>query len=100
MTAFFKDGTTKVYGNPYSHGVEQKLKDCLDAIAQNKTPVCTVKTALPHVTLIGDIYKNIPTVSFPEEAKVLIEQEQRIAVPGLEEKLQTAFHRTCMLSEV
>jgi len=100
MTAFFKDGTSKVYGNPYGYGVEQKLKDSLDAIAQNKTPVCTVKTALPHVTLIEDIYKNIPIVNFPEEAKVLIADENRIAVPGLTQKMVTAFERACLLSEV
>ena len=100
MCAYFHDGTVKVYGNPYAFGIEKKFADCVEAVRCNTVPVCTVSTTLPHLVLIGDIYKNIPIKNFPEEEKVLLEDPRRIAVPGLEEKMMLAFERTCLLSEL
>jgi hypothetical protein len=50
-----------------------------------------------------DIYKTIPTVSFPEEAKAIQDHPKHgpaVVVPGLAENLKVAFDRTCLLSEV
>ena len=103
LTAYFKDGTTKVYGNPFGGGVTEKLMDCIDCVKNGTTPVCTALTALPHIQLIWDIYKTIPTVSFPEEAKAIQDHPKHgpaVVVPGLAENLKVAFERTCLLSEV
>lgn len=97
----FQDGTQKNYGTVMKNDATQyttKIIHCLEAIENGTTPVCTVKTALPHVKMIGDIYKNIPVVNFPEEEKVYA--EDRLYVDGLTAKLVAAFERTCMLSEV
>jgi len=102
MIAYFKDGSTKDYGNPNGVEINNKLGDCIEAVRTGTTPVCTVKTALPHIQLIEDIYKTIPTVSFPEDAKTIVEGKRGpwVAVPGLAEKMTAAFERNCLYSEV
>lgn len=98
VTATFKDGTVKEYGNPSDNQYAHKILHCLDAIKNGTTPVCTVKTALPHIKLIHDIYRNIPIADFAESEKV--RTEEKVYVPGLKEKLIEAYEKECMLSEV
>ena len=98
LKAIFKDGSVKVYGDPMVDPFAHKIIHCLEAIKNGTTPVCTVKTALSHVKLIGEVYRTIPVAEFAENEKV--REEDRIYVPGLKEKLVEAFERTCLLSEV
>ena len=99
---YTKDGTVKDYGRPINSGdgteYTTKILHCIEAIENGANPVCTAKTARPHVKMIGDIYKNIPIVNFPEEEKVYL--EYRLYVPGLREKMLEAYEKTCMLSEL
>ena len=94
----FNDGTAKDYGMPRSDSYDNKILHCMEAIENGTTPVCTVKTALPHVKMIGDIYKNIPVVNFPEEK--IIRDEDYLYVRGLRSDLKEAYAKTCMLSEL
>ena len=101
MVATFQDGTVKNYGRiVISDSTEYttKILHCLDAIANGTTPVCTVKTALPHVKMIGDIHKNIPIADFSEDEKIY--EEDRVYVAGLREKMLEAYDKECMLSQV
>ena len=98
LKATFRDGTVKDYGDPSDKQYTTKILHCLDAIENGTTPVCTVKTALPHVKLIGDVYRNIPIIEFTENEKVCT--EERVYVPGLHEKLIQAYEKECLLSEV
>lgn len=98
LIATFRDGTVKDYGNPSDEQYTTKILHCLDAIKNGTTPVCTVKTALPHVKLVRDIYQNIPVTEFAESEKVYT--EERVYVSGLREKLMEAFEKECLLSEV
>ncbi len=96
--AIFKDGSTKTYTNPLCHGEAKKTFDCIAAIKEGTAPVCTVNTTLPHVKLIEDIYKNIPITTFPAENIICV--DNKITVPNLGSKMQTAYEKTCMISEV
>lgn len=98
LKATFRDGTVKDYGNPSYKQYTTKILHCLDAIENGTTPVCTVKTALPHVKMIGDIYRNIPVTEFAENEKVYT--EERVYVPGLREKLIEAYEKECFISEL
>lgn len=98
LKAAFKDGTVKIYGNPSENQYTNKILHCLDAIKNGTTPVCTVKTALSHVKVIGEIYRTIPVADFPENE--IVHEEDRVYVPGLLEKLKECFDRTCLLSEL
>lgn len=95
--ATFKDGSAVDYGMPADSYVN-KIQHCIDAIENGTTPVCTVKTALPHVQMIGDIYKNIPVVNFPEEE--IVRLEDYLFVLGLRGKIKEAYQKECMLSEL
>lgn len=98
LIATFKDGTEKNYGKPSLWNVEKKFADSVAAVKSGTAPVCTVKTTLPHVKLIGDIYRNIPIADFAESEKVYC--EDRVYVSGLREKLLEAYEKECMLSEL
>lgn len=98
IKATFRDGSVKVYGDPMENQYAHKIIHCLDAIKNGTTPVCTVKTALSHVKLIGEVYRTISVKEFAESEKV--RAEDRIYIPGLKEKLLEAFEKTCLLSEV
>ena len=98
VKATFNDGTVKIYGDPMENQYAHKVIHCLNAIKNGIKPVCTVKTALSHVKLIGEVYHTIPVAEFAENEKV--QDEERIYVPGLREKLIEAFNRACLLSEV
>ena len=98
LTATFNDGTVKEYGNPSVDQYTHKILHCLDAIKNGTKPVCNVKTALPHIKLIHDVYRNIPISDFTDNEK--ISTEEKIYVPGLGDKLLAAYENTCLLSEV
>lgn len=98
LQAKFNDGTVKDYGNPSVDPYTTKILHCLDAIKNGTAPVCTVKTALSHVKLISDVYRNISISDFAESEKICT--EEKIYVPGLGEKLLAAYEKECLLSEV
>ena len=77
---------------------EAKERALNEAIEKGISPVCTVKTARPHVKMIGDIYKNIPIVNFPEEEKIYL--EDKLYVRDLQNKMLEAYEKECMLSEL
>ena len=76
----------------------EKILHCIDAIEKGTVPVCTVKTARPHVKLIGDIYKDIPTQNFSEEE--IVRAEDYLYVHGLRRKMKEAYQNECMLSDL
>ena len=101
LIATFSDGTVKDYGSPAPKDETQystKIIHCIEAIEKGITPVCTVKTARPHVKLICDIHKQIPIQNFPEEEKIYL--EDKLYVRDLQDKMLEAYRKECMLSEV
>ena len=96
LKAIFSDGTVKNYGDPMFDPYANKIRHCLDAIKNDTTPVCTVKTARSHVKLIADVHRLIPVTELTDK----VCEEDRIYVPGLKEKLIKAFDKGCLLSDV
>lgn len=93
----FRDGSSKNYGDPFQEPF-QKLWDCIDAVQNGTVPVCTVKTALPHVCLIEELYRTVPISAFPKES--IRADADAVAVDGLYERLYAAYEKGCMLSEL
>ena len=99
IVATFRDGTTKDYGNPFAKEFK-KIDDCLNAIREGKTPVCTAKTAIAHTKLIEKIYHEVEIKNFPKDRVFLSEKTGGIAVKGLFEDMQNAYSRELLLSEI
>lgn len=97
IKATFRDGTVKYYGDPFDNTFG-KLWDCVDAIREESCPICTAKTALPHVKLIENIYRDVPIHDFPGELVRFDEEKQRFFVEGLYEKMYAAYDAEALLS--
>lgn len=98
IKAVFKDGTVKVYGDPFSNQMK-KLYDCLDAIRTNTRPICTATTAIPHTKLITELYETTPVQNFSKEKIKYNEKENRIYVEGLYENLLESYAAASLLPE-
>lgn len=97
ITAHFADGSEKNYGDPFQNDMK-KFHDAVKAVREGTKPVCTVKTAMEHTKLIGNIYENVKIADFPEDMKRL--QDNRVYVEGLFEKLCKAYEDCAMFSEL
>lgn len=93
ILADFADGTTVDYGDPFARN-EKKLFDCAAAVKDGTVPICTAGTALAHTALIGKLYEEAVIRSFPRSA--ICEDEKRITVPGLYEKLYEAYQNEAL----
>ncbi|MBQ7922372.1 MAG: Gfo/Idh/MocA family oxidoreductase, partial [Clostridia bacterium] len=98
ITAHFKDGTTKIYGNP-NENVLIKMWDSIDAVRNGTRPVCTIETAIPHVQFIYDMYKTTPIHTFDSQYIRVNEEEDTVYVDGLFEQLGNAYDNGQLFSE-
>lgn len=96
VVATMADGTTRSYGILPKH-TKAKVWDCVKAIREGTTPVCTVKTALPHTRVIKSVFKRIEIKSFPGELVTFDEAARRVYVRGLYEKMYEAYENESML---
>ena len=90
------DGTKKSYGVLPKH-TKAKVWDCIKAIREGKTPICTVKTALAHTRVIKSIYEKIEIKDFPGDLVAFDEKSRRVYVRGLYEKMYEAYENESML---
>ena len=97
VIATLKDGTTKSYGILPKH-TKAKVWDCVRAIREGTTPICTVKTAMSHTKVIKKIFEEIRTQSFPDELIAFDEKNRRVYVNGLYEKMYKAYDDMALLS--
>lgn len=97
IKAVFADGREKSYGNPFAD-VLKKLKDCIYAVNNSTVPICTVKTAIPHTKLINRLYEEFEVSNFPEDIVCFSEEEKRVFVNGLYEKMYEAYDKGEMLN--
>lgn len=96
LYASFADGSKKCYGNPFAFDFK-KLYDCINAVKNGTVPVCTVKTAYEHASMVERIYNNIPIENFPQEKLTENSETDGIYVQGLYERLYEAYRNTEML---
>jgi len=90
IEAEFKDGTKKVYGDPFADDF-RKLWACIEAVKTGTAPVCTVRTAFTHVQLIEDLYKTTPIQNFDEDRVYIDEMTDRVCVKDLFEQICLAY---------
>ena len=99
VKATFLDGSEKIYGDPFEDYFK-KLSDCISAVKDGIRPICTVKTALPHVQLIEGIYNNFEITEFSNERKSYNEIKNAFFVEGLFEQIYKAYDSMAMLCDV
>ncbi len=100
IVAEFKDGTVKEYGNPFENSHAEKVHACMRAAEEGTRPICTAKTALPHVKAVEMVYHEIPIVDFPKESIHVDEKTNGLYVEGLYEKIVRAYDEGKTLSEI
>lgn len=99
IKAVFDDKREKIYGDPFEDNFK-KLSDSILAIEKGSVPICTVRTAIPHASLIEDIYRKAEIKEFPRERVVISEERNAVTVRGLFDDMYKAYSKTAMLSEI
>ena len=96
VVATMADGTKRSYGILPKH-TKAKVWDCVKAIREGKTPICTVKTALPHTRVIRSVFDKIEIKNFPSELVAFNESARQVYVRGLYEKMYGAYETESIL---
>lgn len=96
IVATFTDGTVKNYGDPFANNFS-KLWECVAAVRDGSTPICTVETAMAHTRVIERIWREFPVREFPRETVKFDEAKNRFYVEGLFEKMYRAYKNETML---
>lgn len=99
IKATFKDGSVKDYGDPFLNNTK-KLWDCLKAIKEGNSPICTVETAMPHTKFIERLFDNLTVENFPSELIHVNEEIDAYYVEGLYEKMYSAYEKEMHFSEI
>jgi len=99
IVAEFHDGSKKIYGNPTENDLK-KLQDCVEASRNKTVPICTVKTALPHIALIETIYQTTPIFNFPQKDIYQDDDKNAIYVRDLYAQVCRAYEQGVMFSEI
>lgn len=99
ITAVFPDGSTRIYGDPFAKPAVTKMWDCIRAVREGTTPVCTAETAIAHTHLIGMLHASTPIHSFPTSLIRETPEADRRYVEGLYETLHQAYLYGQLLSE-
>ncbi len=90
VVAEFYDGQKKCYGNPFEDNTK-KFFDCVTAVETGTVPVCTARTATPHVHFIEALYKTTPIKQFSESLLQINPINDSIFVEGLFDALNAAY---------
>ena len=91
VTATFRDGTVKHYGK-VRPDFYNKIPYACDVVRGQKTPVCTVDTAIPHLKTVDAATELLPVVTL-----IGTKNEKEVTVvAGMEEILQQAFRENKM----
>lgn len=96
VVATMTDGTVRSYGTLPKH-TRSKVWDCVKAIREGTTPICTVRTAMPHTRVIGRIYEQIKIQDFPSALICFDENKKRFYVKGLYERMYDAYNSESLL---
>ena len=68
ITAVFKDGKTKFYGNPSSENNDKKLWVCIDSVRGKGAVPCGPEAAVSHTLCINAMQKSMPDIrTFPSD---------------------------------
>ncbi|MBQ2686809.1 MAG: Gfo/Idh/MocA family oxidoreductase [Clostridia bacterium] len=99
IRAVYKDGRVESYKDPFERPLG-KVDDCISAVKEGTTPICTVGTALAHTRLIEMIYANIPVRNFNRELVFYNSDKRAFYVQTLFEKMYECYKKEKLLSEL
>lgn len=99
IVAEFSDGRKKIYGDPFENPF-QKLYEAVECVKSGSEPICTVKTALPHVKVIQRLYQTTPISNFAPESIYTDKVQDAVFAEGLFETLYKAYENEALLSEI
>jgi len=96
IVAEFKDGTQKVYGNPFADSFN-KIWIMMDAIKGKGSHLCGINAAIPHVTAINGMQEAVGEIpDFPEELVKTSKDNQgnsiAVYVEGLSELMKNCYN--------
>ena len=96
IVAEFKDGSQKVYGDPFSDRFN-KVWIMLDAVKGKNSYLCGIEAALPHVVCINGMQEAVPEiVDFPQELIKTWKDEEgnsaAVYVDGLAEIMKDCYN--------
>jgi Predicted dehydrogenases and related proteins len=90
ITAFFKDGTRKDYGNPYSGN--NKLHKCIDAVSRGASIPCGIEAAYSQTLCINGAQESMPDIiDFPKNSVRFDESFGHFWVDGLDDILKNCY---------
>ena len=94
ITARFRDGREKIYGNPFD-GPFEKIWIMLDAARDQKPAPCGIKATFSHLMAVNGIQEAAEIVDFPENLLRYLRDEEgnesAVFVEGLSEVLLKAY---------
>jgi len=86
-------GKTYSYTRPESYDEAQKLWDCIQAVRDNATPVCTVKTALPHMRIVHTIQpETVPHIDSEHVKHYYENEDEYFGLIGLKDIFIKCFN--------
>lgn len=94
-----ESGEVIEYGKPTQDG-NDKFKECLDAIINNKNVTCDITTAINQTKCIDGVHKSdIFGEKFDKELIMKDDNHNSIYVEGLDNRLIYCYDKECLLSE-
>jgi predicted dehydrogenase len=101
LTARFRDGRTKSYGNP-NHDRSEKIRQAVDSVRTGQPLACGIAGALPHTLCVVGAQESVPNVTeFPDTLRTLLalDGDVIVTVPGLADALTDCYARACLPAE-
>lgn len=97
LIAFYENGQSDLYG-VVDHGNMRKLWATIKAMKGEKTPICSLESALSHTLVINGAHDSAKIVDFPEQ--ILKEEQDIIWVEDLTNIIKEAFEKNKLFSEL
>ena len=95
------NGQTYTYTRPESYDEAQKLWDCIQAVRDKTIPVCTVKTALPHMQVVHTIQPAaVSCVDSRNVKRYEIDGEEYFGLMGLKDIFIKGFEENKLPYEI
>ena len=93
VVAQFTDGSTKVYGEPFTdHETARKIEWMLNAVLDPELQIpCTIPTSLPQALVCNAIFDQVPIINFPKSLLVRESDPAGTFVRGLYEDMLSCF---------
>ena len=101
ITAKFKDGTVREYGDPLNEAYRaSKLTMSIKAATEGAPVPCVTKTVLPHLRISNALFDQVAITNFPKDIVKLDPERELVYAEGLYETLEEVFKTGKLPSEL